>query len=122
MTLESTDAFRVLASADRQYVLHELLERDGESTVGELSRRVALRRHRTAASSDTVTAAEVERARVRLVHIHFPQLLQQDVIEVDWADNEVTLAESDDVDVLFEAAEELDEWPPEPKSKLRHSW
>ncbi|SER67925.1 DUF7344 domain-containing protein [Natrinema salaciae] len=111
--MESTEAFRVLASADRQYLLHELAEQNGESTVGELSRRVAVRRHRTTCKN--VTGAEIDRARVRLVHIHVPQLVERGVIDVDRQNGCVAFTEDENVDLLFEAAEELDEWPPEPE-------
>ncbi|QLK25852.1 hypothetical protein HYG81_17520 [Natrinema zhouii] len=110
--MEPTEAFRVLASVDRQYLLYELRERNGESTIGELSRRIAARRHRT--TSEKISLPEIDRARVRTVHIHLPSLLEQGVIDVDWSDGTVTLADDPSVDVLFAAAEELDEWPPEP--------
>ncbi|MFC6765947.1 DUF7344 domain-containing protein [Natrinema soli] len=111
--MEPTEAFRVLASADRQYLLHELRERNGESTVGDLSRRIAIRRHRT--TSENISLPEIDRARVRTVHIHLPFLLEQGVVDVDWSDGTVALTDEPSVDVLFAAAEELDDWPPEPQ-------
>ncbi|WP_226040694.1 hypothetical protein [Natrinema sp. DC36] len=111
--MESTEAFRLLASADRQYLLYELHDGTGESTVEELSRRIAIRRHRT--TSEKISIPEIDRARVRMVHIHLPSLIEQGVVDVDWSDGTVTLTDDPSVDVLFEAAEELDEWPPEPR-------
>lgn len=110
--MNRSEAFGVLASADRQYLLDELLERNGEDTVAGLSRRVAARRHRT--TREDVPATAVERARVRLVHIHVPRLLERDVIDVDWEEDVVVLDEAA-ADMLLDAAEELDGWPPEPK-------
>lgn len=108
--MDRTDAFRVLASADRQLVLHELIDRDESMSVGTLSQHVAARRHRI--STETVCDAQADRAQIRLVHLHFPQLMEQNVITVDWENDEVSLTDTDDVDVLLEAAEELDRWPP----------
>ena len=108
--MEQTEAFRVLASADRQLVLHELLERDGAASVAEISRQVAARRHRI--SSGKIDDGLIERAHVRLVHSHFPHLMEQDLIAVDWEDGEIALTDEESVDQLLEAAEELDSWPP----------
>lgn len=110
-TVEPKNAYRVLASADRQHVLHELLQRDGLASVEELSRQVAARRHMT--STEKVTDREVERARVRLVHSHLPMMIDEGVITVDWDAGEVTFTGGEAIDQLFEAAAELDEWPPD---------
>jgi hypothetical protein len=110
--MDRSEAFGVLASADRQYLLDELLARNGARTVGELSRRVAARRHRT--TREDVSDAAVERARVRLVHVHVPRLLERDVVDVDREENTVVLEEAA-ADPLLDAAAELPEWPPEPK-------
>ncbi|WP_338067833.1 DUF7344 domain-containing protein [Natronorubrum halophilum] len=113
MVLEQTDAFRVLASADRQLVLHELLAlgRDESMSVTTLSERVASRRN--GISPEKISVGKTDRAQVRLVHLHFPQLLSRDIISVDWDDNEVSLTDDENVETLLEAAEELERWPPE---------
>ena len=109
--MNQTEAFHVLASADRQLVLHELLARDEPVTVDELSREVAARRHRL--PPEKVTGGMVERAQVRLVHGHLPKLAQKDVVDVDWRDRTVALIEGESVEQLFDAATELDSWPPD---------
>jgi hypothetical protein len=111
--MDQSDAFRVLASADRQYLFHELVERNGTSTVGTLSELVAVRRHRT--TSENVTETEIDRTRVRLIHIHLPELLERGIVDVDWSDGTVTFAEGAEIDLLLEAATELDQWPPKPR-------
>ncbi|MFC6717762.1 hypothetical protein ACFQGT_08990 [Natrialbaceae archaeon GCM10025810] len=108
--MKQTDAFRVLASADRQLVLHELLERDGSANVDELSRQVAARRHRI--EPDRIDDEKVEAAHLRLVHHHLPQLSERDLLEFDWEERKVSLADDESVDEVFEAAEVLDSWPP----------
>ena len=108
--MKRTDAFRVLASADRQLVLDELCRRSEPVTVGTLSRRVAARRHRL--PPDTVSDAQADRAQIRLVHRHFPRLEDRGVIAVDWSEREVSLADGETVDTLLEAAAELEQWPP----------
>lgn len=109
--MNRTEAVHVLASADRQLVLHELVTGDGTATVGELSREVAARRHRLAA--EKVTSGMVDRAQVRLVHTHLPALAKNDVVEVDWTDRTVALREGENADRVFDAAAELDGWPPD---------
>lgn len=108
--MKQTEAFRILASADRQLVLHELLERNGELTVEELSRRVAARRHKI--SAEKLDEHMADRAQVRLVHSHFPHLQAKDLVDIDWGDESVSLADEENVEQLFEAAEVLDSWPP----------
>ncbi|WP_440771519.1 DUF7344 domain-containing protein [Natronorubrum sp. DTA28] len=117
--MDQRDAFRVLASADRQFVLHELVDRDDSVSVDALSQAVAARRHRV--SPEAVSDAQADRAQVRLVHLHFPQLMDRNIITVDWADDEVSLADTEHVDVLLEAAEELEPWPPNDMPG-RYSW
>lgn len=107
--MNQTEAMRILASADRQILLHELLLADGEASVEELSRQVAVRRHRT--SLDHLDDEHVDRARVRLVHAHLPHLAERTV--VDWSDGEVAFRDADRVDDLLDVAEELDQWPPD---------
>ncbi|MFD1563845.1 hypothetical protein ACFR99_09820 [Haloarchaeobius amylolyticus] len=110
--MEPVETYRVLASADRQYLLYELRERSGESTITALARRVAVRRHRT--TRENLSGAEIDRARIRLVHIHLPKLRDRDLIDVDWSDGTVTFTDDPAVETLFEATAELDDWPPEP--------
>ncbi|QSW99232.1 DUF7344 domain-containing protein [Haloterrigena alkaliphila] len=107
--MDRREAFRVLASADRQLVLHELLERDGRASIPELSRQVAARRHRLV--PEKLSDEERRRARIRLIHTHLPRMEEADVIDIVWDDTEIVLNDAE-VDKLFEAAEELDNWPP----------
>lgn len=109
--MNQMEAFRILASADRQIVLHELLETDGEASVEELSQRVAARRHKIA--SDRIGERKVKRARTRLVHSHLPKLQETGVITVDWAENEMALRDGVELDRLFDAAAEVESWPPD---------
>lgn len=108
--MDRLEAFRVLASADRQLLLHELVERDEPVSIGELSRQVAARRHLL--SADRICDSTAERARVRLVHGPLPQLEEKGIVDVDWEDDEVSLTSNHEVDQLFAAAEELEQWPP----------
>ncbi|WP_254522533.1 DUF7344 domain-containing protein [Natrinema caseinilyticum] len=112
--MDQSDAFRVLASADRQYLFYELVERGGASTVETLARQIAVRRHRT--TSENVTDAEIDRTRVRLVHIHLPQLFDRDIVDVDWSDGTIRFTEDAEIDLLLDAAAELKQWPPEPRA------
>lgn len=109
--MKQTEAFRLLASADRQLILHELRKKDGESCVEELSERVAARRHRIAPGK--ISHEEIERAHVRLRHTHLPQLAEKDVISHDTSTKTAALHDEASVEQLFEAAEELDCWPPD---------
>ncbi|MXV61758.1 hypothetical protein GS429_06695 [Natronorubrum sp. JWXQ-INN-674] len=108
--MTQTEAFRLLASADRQLVLHELCEEGGDASISELSERIAARRHRL--SPDKISDKQVERARVRLVHAHLPKLSEADIINHDVRDNTVVLNEDESVARLFDAADEIDGWPP----------
>ncbi|WP_449289216.1 DUF7344 domain-containing protein [Natrarchaeobius chitinivorans] len=105
------ESFRILASADRQLVLHELVERDESICIEELSRKVAARRHQI--SSQRINDTKVERAQIRLVHDSLPQLQEKGVTNLNWAENEVSLAREPKVEQLFDAAEELESWPPD---------
>ncbi len=111
VAMNRTDAFRVLASADRQLILHELVTADGPLAVETLSRHVAMRRHRL--PPETVSDEQIERAQVRLVHQHFPILLERELVTVDWDRNEVALADTPALETLLDAATELDQWPPD---------
>lgn len=99
----------MLASVDRQLLLHELLRTDGKATEEELSRQVAARRHQLA--PEKISEEKVERARVRLVHVHLPLLLDLGIIDRD--DGAVSLTDDERTDQLLEAAEVLEEWPPD---------
>lgn len=110
IVMKQTEAFRVLASADRQLVLHELLEHDGAADIDEISQQVAARRHRL--SSGKIDDGMIERAHVRLVHAHFPHLQARNLIDIDWDDEAVVLTDDECVDQLLKAAEELESWPP----------
>ncbi|AEH35410.1 DUF7344 domain-containing protein [Halopiger xanaduensis] len=109
--MDRMEAFRILASADRQLVLHELVEADDPTRIGAISRQVAARRHRT--PPQRIDEEKVERARVRLIHSHLPRLREQELIDVDRDENEISLADSDSTTQLFDAANELDSWPPD---------
>ena len=108
--MDQSDAFRTLASADRQLLLHELLEADGTVSVDDLSRRVAARRHRI--PLEKIDERMVERARVRLVHSHLPHLEDRDLVAVDRERETVAFEDDERVARLFEAADELEHWPP----------
>lgn len=109
--MNQMETCHILASADRQLVLHELLERGETVCIEEISRQVAARRHKI--SPEKVSDAEVERAHVRLVHGHLPKLQERDIIDVDWDKKELSLIDGEDMDQLFEVAEELESWPPD---------
>ena len=106
--MNEREAFRVLASADRQFLLYELVTGGGKATEEDLSRRVAAWRHQT--SPEKIGEDEIERAHVRLVHVHLPLLLDLNIVE--WDDGEVALTSDECRDRLLDVAEELDEWPP----------
>ncbi|ADB63343.1 hypothetical protein Htur_4539 (plasmid) [Haloterrigena turkmenica DSM 5511] len=109
--MKKTKAFHLLASADRQLILHELVNREGEASVDELSQQVAARRHRI--SPETISSNKIERAKVRLVHTHLRQLVGMNIINVDWNEKTVAFSNDEETDRLFEAAEELESWPPD---------
>lgn len=105
--MKETEAFRALGSADRQILLHELLQTDEGLPEEELARRVAARRHRT--SPESLSEEDIRRAYIRLVHFHFPLLRELRIIERN--EDEVSLTESERRDQLLDAATELDGWP-----------
>ncbi|RQG97745.1 hypothetical protein EA473_00570 [Natrarchaeobius chitinivorans] len=109
--MEKIEAFHVLASADRQLVLDELAKRDGEASIDELSRQVAGRRHRI--SPEAISTTKTERARVRLIHTHLPRLAETNVVDLNWEEKTVSLRDIEETDRLFEAADELENWPPD---------
>ncbi|WP_246998094.1 DUF7344 domain-containing protein [Halosolutus gelatinilyticus] len=108
--MEQTEAFWILASVDRQLLLHELLEHEGTAPIDGLSRQVAARRHSVA--SEKIDDGTIDRARIRLVHSHLPRLEEKRVIDVDWDDEAVSLTRDESVAQLLEAATELESWPP----------
>lgn len=114
--MDQVEAFHILASADRQLILHELLEKEQEASIEELSLQVAARRHRI--PPEKISDAKVRCAHVRLVHTHLPVLQDNDIINVNWDNSEVSLLNGGDVDQLFDAAKELESWPP--KDLLEH--
>ncbi|MFC6826270.1 DUF7344 domain-containing protein [Halopelagius fulvigenes] len=105
--MKETEAFRILGSADRQILLHELVRTDGGVAEEELARRVAARRHRI--SPESLSEEDIERAHVRLVHFHFPLLRELSIIEQN--EDEVSLTKSERRDQLLKAASELEGWP-----------
>ncbi len=109
--MKQTEAFRVLASADRQLILHELCKNDGKATVDELAEQVAVRRHRI--SPDEITDDRIARAHVRLHHTQLPQLVENGVISHDPNEETVVLHDNESVEQLFAAAEEIEGWPPD---------
>ena len=112
--MEETDMFRVLASADRQILFHELLSIDKEVTTEELSRQVAARRHQI--TPENISREKVKNAQIRLIHVHLPLLLDLNIIKLE--NDKVALAADEYRDQLLEAAEVLEDWPP--NDGLRH--
>ena len=108
--MNQMEAFHILASADRQLVLHELLERNEKVCIKELSKQVAARRHRI--SPEKISDTEIEHAHVRLVHAHLPMLQDINIIEANWRTEEISLGHEAAVTELLDAAEELESWPP----------
>ena len=82
-----------------------------ETTIEGISRQVAARRHRI--DPERITDEKVERAHIRLVHTHVPQLREAGLVDVDCEDGEVVFTDDECVDQLFEAAAELESWPPD---------
>lgn len=100
----------ILASADRQIVLDELLVRNEELAVETLSEIVAARRHKL--SPESVTETMVKQAQIRLVHEHLPTLADAGIINVSWSTQTITLCDGENTTRLLETAAELDNWPP----------
>ncbi len=101
----------MLASVDRQLVLQELLEAEGAVGVDELARRVAARRHRLRPGK--VSDDQLSRARVRLVHVHFPMLADHGLVTVDRDEDDVTLPGGAPLDRVLDAGDRLETWPPD---------
>jgi hypothetical protein len=108
--MDRTEALAVLASADRQLVLHELVERDRTVTLEGLSRSVAARRHQIPAAD--LDDRKIDRARYRLRHTHLPKLAEEEIIDPNWEDS-VSLADGERADRVFGLSEELECWPPD---------
>lgn len=107
--MEEKEAFRALGSADRQILLYVLVTGDDPVTVEDLSRKVAAGRHQT--RPEKTSDDKIERALVRLVHVHLPMLADMDIIERDG--DTVTLNDDACREQLIESAELLDIWPPD---------
>jgi len=105
--VKETEAFRVLASADRQLLLYELARAERALSEKELARRIAAQRHQTA--PDKISEDEISRAHVRLIHVHLPWLRDLDIVEQ--SEGEVALTDHEHTRQLFEAAESLGDWP-----------
>lgn len=116
LEMKETEAFRVLGSADRQILLHELLRTDEGMTEERLARQLAARRHRLPPTR--VSEEMIQRARIRLIHVHFPLLRELDLLEQD--DGEVVLTAGKHQERLLEAATELEDWPPGDFRQLSH--
>ncbi|OVE85479.1 DUF7344 domain-containing protein [Natronolimnobius baerhuensis] len=108
--MNRTETVHILASADRQIILDELLVREDPIPIEALSRIVASRRHKLPPAN--VTETRVEQAQSRLVHKHLPELADSATIDIDWSSETVTLCEGDSLQQLLETAAELDTWPP----------
>ncbi|WP_455429880.1 DUF7344 domain-containing protein [Natronococcus zhouii] len=108
--MDQTEAAHALASADRQILLHELVERNGEGTITELSREVAARRHKI--PLEKVNNEKSKRAQVRLIHTHLPQLVEKNILTINRKDRTVAFGKQKEIDQLFEVATELESWPP----------
>lgn len=115
--MEETEAFKVLGSADRQLLLYELIHSDRGENEEKLARRVAAYRHRS--PPESISNEQVERAHIRLVHVHLPLLRRLGVIEQDG--DEVTLTDDGCRDQLLDAATELEGWPPDDLLRLPFS-
>lgn len=111
--MNESEAFKLLASVDRQLLLHELVRTDGSVTEEELSLRVAARRHQL--SFADISEKQVERAHLRLIHEHLPLLLDTNVVE--WDEGTVVLT-GECTGQLLDAAEALESWPPD--DRLQH--
>lgn len=108
--MDRTEAFEILASADRQLVLHELVARDGTSSVEELSQSVAARRHQL--EPEDLDERAVERARFRLTRTHLPKLAERNVIRTDWDEDAVSL-DDENAARVFGVSRELECFPPD---------
>ena len=109
--MEPMETVQLLASVDRQHALYELTRTDEAISMEDLARRVAAGRHRT--QPETLDAGVVDRARVRMAHVHVPKLAASDVVSVDWDDDEVWLADGEAVDDVLETAGTFEQWPPD---------
>jgi|GEM_PF-1761478 len=107
--MEGTEVFRALGSADRQILLYELVTTDGPVIEAALARTVAARRHQI--PREAVREPTAHRARIRLVHIHLPMLVDMDV--VTRGEDEVALTGDACRERLIEAADVIGAWPPD---------
>ncbi|MDG5821520.1 hypothetical protein [Natronococcus sp. A-GB7] len=85
--MDSQTALNLLANADRQHIVEELLENGGRSNVGVLSQQLAARRRNNA------DELQQEQARLELHHNHLPRLADHGVIEYDQRTGAIVLRE-----------------------------
>jgi hypothetical protein len=85
--MDSRTALNLLANADRQHIVEELLENDGRSNVGVLSQQLAARQRNDA------DELKQEQAKLELHHNHLPRLADHGVIEYDHRTGDVVLRE-----------------------------
>lgn len=97
------EACNILADADRQHIIYELVENDGLSTISDLSQQIASCSE-TSEENDTA----LKRAKISLVHNHLPRLEDHGVIEYDARNGDVVLTNADRVEALLNATEELE--------------
>lgn len=107
--MKETEAFRVLCSADRQILLHELAQVDEAMDEEELARKISACRH--GLPRESIGEEMMGRAHARLYHIHFPLLRELDIIEQEGG--EVALTDGERKDQLLDVASELEGWPPD---------
>lgn len=107
--MEDTEVFRALGSADRQILLYELVTTDGPVSEVSLARTVATRRHQL--PREAVREPTVHRARIRLVHLHLPLLVELDAVTRD--DDGVALTDDACRERLLEAADVIGARPPD---------
>lgn len=95
-------AFDLLAAPRRRYVVQVLSSADEPMTVDELVRRVAsVETGEDAATLDD----DLESLRIRLFHVHLPELSAAGVVEYD--SHERTIAATDRLDPLLAYRQQL---------------
>ena len=102
VAFEERRAFDLLAAPRRRYVVEVLASADEPMTVDELVRRVAgVETGEDPASLDD----DLESLRIRLFHVHLPELSAAGAIEYD--SHERTIEATDRLDPLLEYRREL---------------
>jgi hypothetical protein len=99
--MNQPEAFEILAAADRQHILYELVENDGFSTISDLSQRIAFH-------SDNEHETAFKHAKISLVHNHLPRLEDYGVLEYDTRSGDVVLTDAGSVEPLLNTAEEVE--------------